>query len=85
MSKTDNWSMLAQLMEINLNWQKHWFKSQIRYKTSSYAIAYDSLGPDTPWDKLTEAAAAECGKMEAALRAVSIVNEPNLAKINWKC
>ncbi|MDR0515783.1 MAG: hypothetical protein LBH25_01915 [Fibromonadaceae bacterium] len=49
------------------------------------AIAYDKLGIDANWDKLTNVAAAECAKMEKALRKISVKNEPNLAKINWKC
>ena len=49
------------------------------------AIAYDKLGIDAGWDALVSAAAEECGKMEAALRAVSVANEPNPAKINWTC
>ena len=49
------------------------------------AVAYDKLGIDADWDSLVSAAAEECGKMEAALRAVAVENEPNPAKINWKC
>ena len=49
------------------------------------AIAYDALGTDASWDALTEAAAIECGNMEAALRAVSVEDEPKPAKINWRC
>jgi len=49
------------------------------------AIAYDALGVNAPWASLVEVAAAECGKMEAALRAVAVDNEPNPAKINWRC
>ena len=49
------------------------------------AVAYDTLGTDAPWDKLVEVAAVECAKMEAALRAVSVENEQNPAKINWRC
>jgi len=49
------------------------------------AVAYDTLGIDAPWDKLLEIAAEECGRMEAALRDISIENEPNPAKINWNC
>ena len=49
------------------------------------AIAYDKLGIDADWDALVFVAAEECGKMEAALRAVAVANEPNPAKINWKC
>jgi len=49
------------------------------------AVAYDTLGADASWGALVKAAAVECGKMEAALRAVSVENEPNPAKMNWKC
>jgi len=49
------------------------------------AIAYDKLGVDADWDALVSYAAQECGKMEAALRAVAVENEPNPAKINWNC
>nr|AGS51633.1 hypothetical protein [uncultured bacterium contig00017] len=49
------------------------------------AIAYEKLGVDAPWDALIEIAADECEKMEAALKAVAVENEPNPAKINWRC
>jgi hypothetical protein len=49
------------------------------------AVAYDTLGIGAPWDKILEVGAIECGKMETALRLVSIENEPNPAKITWKC
>ena len=49
------------------------------------AIAYDRLGADATWEALTEAAAAACADMEAALRAISLPNETNPAKINWNC
>ncbi|MCL1799469.1 MAG: hypothetical protein FWG23_07015 [Eggerthellaceae bacterium] len=49
------------------------------------AVAYDALGADAPWESLLEAAAAECKNMEASLRAAAVQNEPNPAKINWKC
>jgi len=49
------------------------------------AVAYDTLGPDAPWAELEPAAALECGRMEAALRAVAIEDEPNPAKLNWNC
>jgi len=48
-------------------------------------IAYDKLGIDADWDALVDTAGDECTKMEAALRAVSVDNEPNPAKINWNC
>ena len=49
------------------------------------AVAYDKLGVDADWDALVAAAAEECAKMEAALRAVAVENEPNPAKIKWSC
>ncbi|MBW7571273.1 putative immunity protein [Caproiciproducens faecalis] len=49
------------------------------------AVAYDRLGTDAPWEQIEQCAAEECGRMEAALRAVAVENEPNPAKIAWKC
>lgn len=49
------------------------------------AIAYDALGIDSPWEQIEQFAAEECSRMEAALRAVSVEDEPNPAKIDWKC
>jgi len=49
------------------------------------AVAYDRLGVDAEWDELLAAAEVECGKMEAALRAVAVTDEPNRAKVNWHC
>lgn len=49
------------------------------------SIAYDRLGINAGWDALLSVAAEECGKMESALRAVAVENEPNPAKINWGC
>lgn len=49
------------------------------------AAAYDSLGTTAPWEQLEQHAAEECGRMLVALRAVSTDDEPNPAKINWKC
>ncbi|MCE5236289.1 MAG: putative immunity protein [Clostridiaceae bacterium] len=49
------------------------------------AVAYHSLGTDAPWARIEQRAAEECGRMEAALRAVAVENEPNPAKIDWKC
>ena len=34
---------------------------------------------------IVKVAAYECGRMKAALRAVYVKDEPNLAKIEWKC
>ena len=50
-----------------------------------WGIIYDMLGAETAWEKLLKVAADECGKMESALRDVAVENEPNPAKINWKC
>lgn len=49
------------------------------------AVAYDRLGTDASWGQTEQCAAEECGRMEAALRAVAVENEPNTAKIDWKC
>jgi len=49
------------------------------------AVAYDKLGIDAPWAQLEAFAAGECGRMEAALRAVAVENEPNPAKFTWQC
>ena len=51
----------------------------------SLAVAYDTLGSDTPWGELEHYAASECGCMLDALCTVAIENEPNPAKISWKC
>ncbi len=49
------------------------------------AVAYDQIGTDAPWEQIEQCAAEECGRMEAALRAVALENELNPAKIDWKC
>jgi hypothetical protein len=49
------------------------------------AVAYDALGTDAPWGELEQYAASECGHMLEALCAVAVENEPNPAKISWKC
>lgn len=49
------------------------------------AVAYDQLGTAASWDEIEQSAAAECGRIEAALRSMAVVNEPNPAKINWNC
>ena len=49
------------------------------------AVAYDQLGTDAPWGQIEQCAAEECERMEAALRAVAVENEPNPVKIDWKC
>lgn len=49
------------------------------------AVAYHNLGTNSPWDKLEQCAADECGRMLDALRIIAVENEPNPAKISWKC
>ena len=49
------------------------------------AVAYDTLGTKAAWDQLEQCAAEECGRMLDALRVVSVENESNPAKIDWKC
>ena len=49
------------------------------------AIAYDRLGMDESPEVYDKIAAEECAKMEAALRAAAVENEPHPAKINWNC
>ena len=49
------------------------------------AVAYDSAGIEADWPRLEQLAAEECGRMEAALRACATENEPNPAKLTWKC
>ena len=49
------------------------------------AVAYDQLGTDAPWGKIEQSAAEECERMETALWEVAVENEPNPAKIDWKC
>jgi len=49
------------------------------------AVAYDTLGADAPWTELEKCAAKECGRMLQALNTVSVKNEENPAKIDWKC
>jgi hypothetical protein len=49
------------------------------------AIAYDRVGLDATPEVYDRIAAEECAKMEAALRAVAVADEPNPVKINWGC
>ena len=49
------------------------------------AIAYDRVGLNEKAEVYDQIAAVECAKMEAALRTVSVENEPNPAKIKWYC
>lgn len=49
------------------------------------AIAYDRVGLDETPEVYDSIAAGECAKMEAALRAAAVQDEPNPAKIKWNC
>jgi hypothetical protein len=49
------------------------------------AVSYDTLGTNVPWEQLERCAAEECGRMLDALYSVAVENEPNPAKIDWKC
>lgn len=49
------------------------------------AVAYDTQGTNATWQQLEQGAADECGRMLDSLRAVAVENEPNPAKIVWKC
>lgn len=49
------------------------------------AIAYDRVGTAESVETYDRMAAKECAKMEDALRAIAVENEPNPAKINWRC
>jgi len=49
------------------------------------AIAYDRVGLEETPEAYDRLAAEECAKMETALRAVAVADEPNPAKYNWNC
>ncbi|UOO38345.1 hypothetical protein IZU99_03570 [Oscillospiraceae bacterium CM] len=49
------------------------------------AVAYAALGPHAPWEQIEGRAAEECGHMLKALQSIAVRNEPNPAKIDWKC
>lgn len=49
------------------------------------ALAYDKLGTNAPWADLENCAAQECHNMFLALKEIALEDEPNPAKINWKC
>ena len=48
------------------------------------ALAYEELGPETDWALVEAFAAAECLRMEQALRTEAVENEAHPAKIAWK-
>lgn len=49
------------------------------------AVAYYRAGVDEAPETYERIAAEECAKLEKALRAVAVENEPNPAKQNWNC
>jgi len=49
------------------------------------AMAYSIIGTDATPEAYEEFAAAECARIESALQAIAVPDEPNPAKIDWKC
>lgn len=49
------------------------------------ARAYSSVGLNESAQVYESLAAQECAHMEAALAAMAVANEPNPAKIDWRC
>lgn len=49
------------------------------------ALAYDRVGLNESAEVYDHIAAEECLKMEEALRAVAVEDEPNPAKLKWHC
>nr|WP_308623997.1 hypothetical protein [uncultured Eisenbergiella sp.] len=60
-------------------------KKAVARANGAAAIAYDRVGLEEKLEVYDGIAAQECEKMEAALRAVAVEDEPNPAKINWYC
>lgn len=60
-------------------------KKAVARANDAAAIAYDRVGLEEKPEVYDGIAAQECEKMEAALRAVAVEDEPNPAKINWYC
>lgn len=49
------------------------------------AIAYDRVGTGESAETYDRIAADECAKLENALRAVAVENEPHPVKVKWYC
>lgn len=49
------------------------------------AIAYTQVGTQASPQTYEDFAAQICGQMEHALRVIAVEEEPNPAKINWRC
>lgn len=60
-------------------------KKAVARANGAAAIAYDRVGLEEKPEVYDGIAAQECEKMEAALRAVAVEDEPNPAKIGWYC
>lgn len=60
-------------------------KKAVARANGAAATAYDRVGLEEKPVVYDGIAAQECEKMEAALRAVAVEDEPNPAKINWYC
>ena len=55
------------------------------YFYGAAAKAYDQLGTQARTEEYNAFAIEECIRMEDALRAIAVENEPKPAKINWNC
>lgn len=55
------------------------------YFYGAAAQAYDQLGLDAAQDVYDAFALEECARLEAALRAIAVEDEPNPAKLKWNC
>ena len=49
------------------------------------ALAYEIYGTQADPSLYEQVSAEECARLEAALRVVAIPDEPNPARINWRC
>ncbi len=49
------------------------------------ALAYETYGTRADPGVYEQVAAAECARLEAALRAVAVPDEPHPSKVNWRC
>ncbi|MBN1892005.1 MAG: hypothetical protein JW780_04425 [Clostridiales bacterium] len=60
-------------------------ETQSKSTLAHWSVAYDALGTKASWADPEVFAAEEGVRMLDALRAVSVENEPNPARIDWKC
>jgi hypothetical protein len=55
------------------------------YFYGAAAIAYERVGLDESDEVYAKIAKEVCADLTDALRAIAVENEPNPAKINWRC